>query len=62
MPVDAVTGAGSAAFGTVANKDKLGQAQFMQLMIAQLRNQDPTKPMRCVHRSCWVAPTSWVTT
>jgi flagellar basal-body rod modification protein FlgD len=30
---------------TVAEKDKLGQAQFMQLMIAQLRNQDPTKPM-----------------
>jgi flagellar basal-body rod modification protein FlgD len=26
-------------------KDQLGQAQFMQLMIAQMRNQDPTKPM-----------------
>jgi flagellar basal-body rod modification protein FlgD len=35
----------SGAMSSVANKDKLGQAQFMQLMIAQLRNQDPTKPM-----------------
>jgi flagellar basal-body rod modification protein FlgD len=34
-----------ASLGGVAKKDQLGQAQFMQLMIAQLRNQDPTKPM-----------------
>jgi flagellar basal-body rod modification protein FlgD len=26
-------------------KDTIGQEQFMSLMIAQLRNQDPTKPM-----------------
>ncbi len=35
----------AADLGGVAAKDKLGQAQFMQLMIAQLKNQDPTKPM-----------------
>lgn len=28
----------------VAKKDQLGQKQFMQLMIAQLQNQDPTQP------------------
>jgi flagellar basal-body rod modification protein FlgD len=46
MAVDAVSGAsGRTDLGGVAAKDKLGQAQFMELMIAQLRNQDPTKPM-----------------
>jgi flagellar basal-body rod modification protein FlgD len=47
MPIDSVTNnqAAGNALGSVANKDKLGQAQFMQLMIAQLRNQDPTKPV-----------------
>ena len=29
----------------VSKKDTIGQEQFMSLMIAQLRNQDPTKPM-----------------
>jgi flagellar basal-body rod modification protein FlgD len=46
MPVDAVSSAAARTdLGGVAAKDKLGQAQFMELMIAQLRNQDPTKPM-----------------
>lgn len=46
MPVDAITGASqNVSYGGVAEKDKLGQAEFMRLMIAQLRNQDPTKPM-----------------
>jgi len=47
MAIDSVNSGTSAAanFGSVAKKDELGQAQFMQLMIAQLRNQDPTKPM-----------------
>jgi flagellar basal-body rod modification protein FlgD len=46
VAVDAVSAAGSTPdLGGVAKKDQLGQAQFMQLMIAQLRNQDPTKPM-----------------
>ena len=46
MAVDAINGASSplaSAGGT--KKDQLGQTQFMQLMIAQLKNQDPTKPM-----------------
>ena len=46
MAINPITGQPAAAdLGGVAAKDKLGQAQFMQLMIAQLRNQDPTKPM-----------------
>jgi flagellar basal-body rod modification protein FlgD len=47
MPINAIgSSAGqSSGLASVAEKDQLGQAQFMQLMIAQLRNQDPTKPM-----------------
>ncbi len=47
MTIDAVSNNQStlSSLGGVSGKDKLGQAQFMQLMIAQLKNQDPTKPM-----------------
>ncbi len=47
MAIDSVTSTQPTTtdLGGVAAKDKLGQAQFMQLMIAQLKNQDPTKPM-----------------
>lgn len=45
MAVDAIGSASSASFGGVSQKDQLGQTQFMQLMLAQLRNQDPTKPV-----------------
>ena len=45
MAVNPVGSGSNTDFGGVAKKDQLGQAQFMQLMIAQLRNQDPTKPM-----------------
>jgi flagellar basal-body rod modification protein FlgD len=45
VAVNPITGASNVDFGGVAKKDQLGQAQFMQLMIAQLRNQDPTQPM-----------------
>lgn len=31
---------------SAANSRKLGQDQFLELMIAQLRNQDPLKPMQ----------------
>src|SRR5688572_11531258 len=38
--------AGSASQGSGAKKkDQLGQAEFLELMIAQLRNQDPFKAM-----------------
>jgi len=30
---------------TVKKKEELGQAEFMRLLVAQLNNQDPTKPM-----------------
>jgi flagellar basal-body rod modification protein FlgD len=36
---------GSSTSLGVTKKDTIGQEQFMSLMIAQLRNQDPTKPM-----------------
>jgi flagellar basal-body rod modification protein FlgD len=38
------TGAGNGAGGT-RPKDQLGQAEFLELMIAQLKNQDPFKAM-----------------
>jgi flagellar basal-body rod modification protein FlgD len=38
--------AGSASQGSgVKKKDQLGQAEFLELMIAQLKNQDPFKAM-----------------
>jgi flagellar basal-body rod modification protein FlgD len=46
MAVDAINSASSAVNAASATKkDQMGQTQFMQLMIAQLKNQDPTKPM-----------------
>jgi flagellar basal-body rod modification protein FlgD len=47
MAVDSVTGTSNQTNSTsgTAKKDQLGQGQFMQLMLAQLKNQDPTKPM-----------------
>ena len=46
MTVNAISD-GSSLSGTLktGGKDQLGQSQFLQLMIAQLKNQDPTKPM-----------------
>jgi flagellar basal-body rod modification protein FlgD len=43
-PVDALSGLG---FGvpTTAAKGDLGQQEFLQLMLTQLKNQDPFKPM-----------------
>lgn len=45
MAVDAITSSQANAITSVAAKDQLGQDQFLKLMIAQLRNQDPTSPM-----------------
>ena len=46
---DIINGASSAASTTAASgakkKEQLGQAEFLELMIAQLRNQDPFKAM-----------------
>jgi flagellar basal-body rod modification protein FlgD len=45
MAVDAVSNTQSPTTSLgVEKKDQLGQKQFMQLMIAQLQNQDPTQP------------------
>lgn len=37
--------AGNGKQGTVGKKDQLGQGQFLELMVAQLKNQDPFKAM-----------------
>jgi flagellar basal-body rod modification protein FlgD len=39
------TNSSSAPGSTVTKKDQLGQGQFLELMIAQLKNQDPFKAM-----------------
>jgi flagellar basal-body rod modification protein FlgD len=44
--VNGTGAAGSASQGSgVKKKDQLGQAEFLELMIAQLKNQDPFKAM-----------------
>jgi flagellar basal-body rod modification protein FlgD len=44
--INGTGGAGSASQGNgVKKKDQLGQAEFLELMIAQLKNQDPFKAM-----------------
>lgn len=47
MAVDAITSSQAQAAASLGagKKDQLGQDAFMQLMLAQLKNQDPTKPM-----------------
>ena len=43
---DAIAGVRAATTGTVAaNRTTLGQSDFLALMTAQLKNQDPTKPV-----------------
>src|ERR1044071_7365466 len=39
------TGSSTAKQGSVGKKDQLGQGQFLELMVAQLKNQDPFKAM-----------------
>jgi flagellar basal-body rod modification protein FlgD len=45
MPVDSIYGSSQTATLGAPRKDQLGQDQFLQLMIAQLRHQDPTSPV-----------------
>src|SRR5687767_11607715 len=46
---DIINGTGAAGSATqgsgIKKKDQLGQAEFLELMIAQLKNQDPFKAM-----------------
>lgn len=45
MSVDPITGSSYGAAASAKSKDQLGQDAFLQLMITQLRHQDPTSPM-----------------
>ena len=46
MSIDAILGTTQGAAQTAAKpKDQLGQDAFLQLMLAQLRHQDPTSPV-----------------
>src|SRR5688572_10977318 len=45
MSIDAITGSSQSAAAAAKAKDQLGQDQFLQLMVAQLRHQDPTSPL-----------------
>ncbi|CAN0182797.1 unnamed protein product [Chrysoparadoxa australica] len=38
-------GLGSASTGAAGSKKDIGQDQFLELMLAQMKNQDPLKPM-----------------
>src|SRR5512138_3803015 len=44
--INSTQGSGAASrSGEFKKKDQLGQAEFLQLMIAQIKNQDPFKAM-----------------
>jgi flagellar basal-body rod modification protein FlgD len=43
--INGTTGAGASSGSGVKKKDQLGQTEFLELMIAQLKNQDPFKAM-----------------
>jgi flagellar basal-body rod modification protein FlgD len=45
MAIDPLSIASGNALGAVSKKDALGQDAFLKLMITQLKNQDPLKPM-----------------
>jgi len=44
MAVDAVNGVGNSAAAAASKRTELGSEAFLQLLVAQMKNQDPTKP------------------
>lgn len=44
MAVDGVNGVGNSAAAAASKRTELGSEAFLQLLVAQMKNQDPTKP------------------
>lgn len=44
MIIDQLTGNGAATRNTGAKRQELGQQDFLKLLVAQMKNQDPTNP------------------
>ncbi len=44
MAVDGVNGVGGSATTAASSRTELGSEAFLQLLVAQMKNQDPTKP------------------
>jgi flagellar basal-body rod modification protein FlgD len=45
MPVDSIQGSGAATQNAFSQASRLGQEEFLKLLVTQMTNQDPLNPM-----------------